>query len=80
MARKCVVIGFLGTTLDIGKQHNRWQRWRPTVALCQHEDFLVDRLELIYGQRFAAMAEHLQRRHCRSASRPRPKCASTRWS
>jgi transcriptional regulatory protein RtcR len=60
MARKCVVIGFLGTTLDIGKQHNRWQRWRPTVALCQHEDFLVDRLELIHGQRFAGLAEHLR--------------------
>ncbi len=79
MARKRVVIGFLGTTLDIGKQQNRWQRWRPTVALCQHEDFLVDRLELIHAPAL--------RRDWRSicaatspASRPRPKCASTRWS
>ncbi len=26
----------------------RWERWRPTVALCQQEDLLVDRLELLY--------------------------------
>ncbi len=37
----------LGTTLDRGgKNQDRWSRWRPTVAVCQHEDFLVDRFEL----------------------------------
>lgn len=48
MRKKTVVIGMLGTTLDrgIGKP-DRWQRWRPTVALCQHDDFAVDRLELL---------------------------------
>ncbi len=60
MARKSVAIGFLGTTLDIGKQQNRWQRWRPSVALCQHEDFLVDRLELIHGGRFTGFAEQVR--------------------
>jgi transcriptional regulatory protein RtcR len=55
-----VAIGFLGTTLDVGKQQNRWQRWRPSVALCQHEEFLVDRLELISSQRFAPLAGQLR--------------------
>ena len=48
MRKKTVVLGMLGTTLDQGGQRgDRWQRWRPTVAVCQHEDFLVDRLELL---------------------------------
>ena len=47
--RKLVVIGILGTTLDVGKGQARWNRWRPTVALAQHEDLLVDRLELLHG-------------------------------
>ncbi|QGM44324.1 RNA repair transcriptional activator RtcR [Methylocystis heyeri] len=55
MARRRVVIGFLGTTMDAGKD-NRWERWRPTVALCQHEDFLVDRLELIHDAHSEALA------------------------
>lgn len=57
MTRKRVVIGFLGTTLDMGKQNARWERWRPTVALCQHEDFLVDRLELIHDVRSTSLAQ-----------------------
>ncbi len=48
--RKLVVIGILGTTLDAGKGNARWDRWRPTVALTQHEDLLVDRLELLHGK------------------------------
>ena len=60
MARKRVVIGFLGTTLDTGKQGNRWERWRPTVALCQHEDFLVDRLELLHDRRAGSLAEQVR--------------------
>ncbi|MBN1203797.1 MAG: RNA repair transcriptional activator RtcR [Myxococcaceae bacterium] len=46
--RKTVVIGMLGTTIDQGQGPRRWERWRPTVALCQQEDLLVDRLELLY--------------------------------
>jgi transcriptional regulatory protein RtcR len=54
--RKTVVIGLLGPTLDMGKGPNRWDRWRPTVSLCQHEDLLVDRLELLHQRRWAALA------------------------
>jgi transcriptional regulatory protein RtcR len=47
MRRKTVVLGLLGTTLDQGHREQRWQRWRPTVAVCQHADFPVDRFELL---------------------------------
>lgn len=44
-----VVLGLLGTTLDnVGKGPQRWERWRPTVALCQQEDLRVHRLELLH--------------------------------
>ncbi len=59
MPKSRVVIGFLGTTLDAGKHENRWQHWRPTVAMCQHEDFQVDRLELIHDQRAGSLARRV---------------------
>ncbi|MEW5853129.1 MAG: RNA repair transcriptional activator RtcR [Myxococcota bacterium] len=57
MSRKTVVISLLGPTLDAGKGPARWERWRPTVALCQHEDLLVHRLELLFQPRFTALAD-----------------------
>ncbi|AGT08811.1 RNA repair transcriptional activator RtcR family protein [Paracoccus aminophilus] len=47
-----VVIGFLGTQLDMGKR----REWRPSVQLCAHPDFPIDRLELIYDQRHYHLA------------------------
>ncbi len=44
---KTVVIGFYGTSLDRISNRGRWTRWRPTVSLTQHDDLLVDRLELL---------------------------------
>ncbi|XYH95956.1 RNA repair transcriptional activator RtcR [Sorangium sp. So ce1128] len=58
MTRKpTVVLGMLGPTLDTGKTPERWSHWRPSVALCQHEDLIVDRFELLYQRRFEALAE-----------------------
>lgn len=57
--RKQIVVGLLGTSLDSGTGMNRWERWRPTVALCQHEELLIDRLELLYQQRFRSLAENV---------------------
>lgn len=54
-----VVIGFLGSTLDQGKTPERWDRWRPTVSLCQHPELKVDRLELIHGTQHAALAQRV---------------------
>ncbi len=56
MVRKQVVIGLLGATLDSGRGPGRWERWRPTVALCQHEDLLIHRFELLYQKKFAGIA------------------------
>lgn len=48
MRKTKVVIGFLGTQLDSGKGAGRWEKWRPTVSLVQHEDVVIERLELLY--------------------------------
>jgi transcriptional regulatory protein RtcR len=55
-AKPVVVIGLLGPTLDAGGPE-RWERWRPTVSLCQHENFVVNRLELLFQRKFTALAE-----------------------
>ncbi len=54
---KTVAISILGTQIDAGKSAERWARWRPNVALCQQEDLIIDRLELIYEQRYAGLAK-----------------------
>jgi transcriptional regulatory protein RtcR len=56
---KNVVIGFLGSTLDAGGTAARWEKWRPTVSICQHEDFLVHRLELLHARPHQKLAEQL---------------------
>jgi transcriptional regulatory protein RtcR len=53
--RRTVAIGLLGPTLDSGEGANRWQRWRPTVSLCQHEDLLIHRLELLHQTKYAPL-------------------------
>lgn len=58
--KKQVVIGILGTTLDKrGKRENRWTKWRPTVALCQQEEWQVNRLELLHQKRDRGMAQQV---------------------
>jgi transcriptional regulatory protein RtcR len=60
--KKQVVIGFLGTQLDAGEGPGRWEKWRPTVALGMHEDFLVHRLELLVDQRrYGKLAEGVRK-------------------
>ncbi len=59
--KRRVVIGFLGTTLDQGKNPDRWQRWRPSIALCQHDDFQIDRFELLHGRTHTALAERIEK-------------------
>jgi transcriptional regulatory protein RtcR len=56
MNKKHVVIGLLGATLDSGRGPERWERWRPTVALCQHEDLLIHRFELLYQKKYEWLA------------------------
>lgn len=58
---KTVLIGQLGTSLDNrGKGHKRWERWRPTLALCQQDDLIIDRMELLFDQQFLSLAQELR--------------------
>jgi transcriptional regulatory protein RtcR len=49
--------GFLGSTLDRAQGADRWSKWRPTVAMCQQEDLLISRLELLVEPKFADLAK-----------------------
>ena len=50
--KKRVVIGLLGSVLDSGFHQERWNKWRPSISLCQHATLPVDRFELIYDPKF----------------------------
>lgn len=52
-----VVFSFLGTTLDSGFTEKRWERWRPTIAMTQHHDFPVSRIELFCQSRFHSLTD-----------------------
>ena len=56
---KQVVIGLVGQRLDQGrgKSVERWQTWRPSVAICQHEDLLLHRFELLYDSSAEKLVE-----------------------
>ncbi len=60
MKKKIVVLGFLGTNLDLGGKA-RWGRWRPTISLGQQDDLLVDRFELFYEKNFLDLAQLVQK-------------------
>lgn len=57
--KKKVALSILGTTLDAGMGRGRWKRWRPTVAICQHEDLPIDRLVLLHGHDHAELAQRI---------------------
>jgi transcriptional regulatory protein RtcR len=60
MRVKTVIIGFLGSQLDSGQGPGRWEKWRPTVSVVQHEDTVVDRLELLHAPQHAAIAQQVR--------------------
>jgi transcriptional regulatory protein RtcR len=47
-----VILGFLGASLDRHTGPERWSRWRPTVSVCQQEDLVVSRFELLVEPKF----------------------------
>lgn len=55
-----VAIGLLGTVLDRGIGPKRWEHWRPSVSLFQHEDLLLDRFDLILQKRHRDMADTIR--------------------
>src|SRR6185369_16605207 len=61
MPKRKVMIGFLGSQLDSGQGAGRWEKWRPTVSIAQHEDLLVDRIELLHAPAHVGLAEQVSR-------------------
>jgi len=57
---KTVVIGFLGSILDQGTGPKRWEKWRPSISICQQQDLLIDRFELLHARAHVQLAEQLQ--------------------
>ncbi|CAN7229716.1 RNA repair transcriptional activator RtcR [Acidovorax delafieldii] len=60
MRKNKVVLGFLGTQLDSGRGAGRWEKWRPTVSLVQHEDVVIERLELLYTPQHRELAHQVR--------------------
>ena len=58
--KKQVAVSFLGTVLDSGFGQGRWQKWRPNVAMNQHHDFHLDRMELFYAEKYRDLADHVK--------------------
>ncbi|GGB99171.1 transcriptional regulator [Marinobacterium zhoushanense] len=57
---KTVAISILGTTMDRrGKGDKRWDKWRPTVSMFQHDDLLIDRLELLFDNHSQGLANQV---------------------
>ncbi len=59
--KKTVVISLLGTTLDQGKRNHRWSNWRPSVAICQQENLLVDRYHLLYQEKWESLSDRISK-------------------
>ncbi len=53
------VVSFLGTQLDRGQGRDRWDHWRPNVAMCMHEDLLVRRLVFLTEKRYGALYDQV---------------------
>ena len=58
--RRTVAISLLGIQKDRpDKRWDRWSQWRPTVAICQQEDFIVHRLELLAAPKDRPLADEV---------------------
>jgi len=55
-SKRTVVFGLLGIRMDASPRGNRWEWWRPTVSIFRHEEFLVDRLELLHDDKHHDLA------------------------
>jgi transcriptional regulatory protein RtcR len=56
---KRVAIGLLGSKLDNGFDPRRWDGWRPSVSLFQHEELLFDRFELLAERQFDVLQKRV---------------------
>lgn len=62
MSKSNVVIGFLGTKLDSpATRGDRWNSWRPSIGICQQQNFAVDRLDLLVERAFGSLGNQIAR-------------------
>ncbi|MBP6705022.1 MAG: sigma 54-dependent transcriptional regulator, partial [Vicinamibacteria bacterium] len=61
MARPTVVIGIFGNVMDSADGPKRWERWRPSLSLCQHDDLLVSRFDLLHDAKSIKGVQALER-------------------
>ncbi len=52
MNQKTIVLGSLGTNLDRHPGKDRWHKWRPSIAICQQQDLVVDEYILLSQSNF----------------------------
>ncbi len=58
--KKQIVIGLLGSKLDkASTRRDRWTVWRPTVGICQQDDLVVNRFDLLYEPRDRQLFERV---------------------
>lgn len=57
--RTNVVIGILGSQKDAISGAHRFEKWRPTISICQQSHFRADRFELLYEPKYAELAERV---------------------
>src|SRR5262245_2278644 len=74
--KRRVVIGLLGPTLDAGSGADRWNRWRPSVAVCQHDDLLVHRFELLLQRKYTKLADILAEDIARVSPETQVRCTT----
>ncbi|MCW8875468.1 MAG: RNA repair transcriptional activator RtcR [Kangiellaceae bacterium] len=56
--KKITAISILGTNLDQrGRANKRWEKWRPTVSICQQEDLIVDRMVILHEPNYLKLAK-----------------------
>lgn len=55
-SKTTVVIGLYGSQLDGPGSRQRWDKWRPSVSLCQQDDLFVTRFELLCQPQYVASA------------------------
>ncbi len=58
--KQTVVLGLLGTTLDAGVGVERWNRWRPSVSLCGHDDLIVNRFDLLLDRKHMKLGRRIR--------------------
>lgn len=57
MAKRTVILGLLGSRLDGATHDRRWDQWRPTVSLFQHDELEPARLVLLSQTQEGRLAE-----------------------